>query len=54
MPGGPGSKDLTRMLNLNAVQNNDDSDDDQVVESDYDDEFLKNNSFEIKNSHSNE
>ena len=48
MPGGPGSKDLTKMLNLNVVQNNDDSDDDQAVESDYDDEFLKNNSFENK------
>ena len=54
MPGGPGSKDLTKMLNLNAVQNNDDSDDDQVMESDYDDEFLKNNSFEIKQSHSHD
>ena len=53
MPGGPGSKDLTKMLNLNVVQKNDDSDEDQVVESDYDDEFLKNNSFE-KYNHSHD
>jgi hypothetical protein len=51
MPGGPGSKDMTKMLNLNVIQNNDDSDEDQVVESDYDDEFLKNNSFDKGDGH---